>query len=627
MTLWAHFKVCYFYACFYSYKLKIERTLVKMILKNKKYAYSDMITMPFKTSPFYSVIFALKYITDALIPVFSIFVTANFLNSAMAVYSRQADISAVYIPVALLSAIMIYNTTVGTIMSFIECKRNICFRKKLTPEMLEKQAKLEYRHIENPGTADLIERVCPNFSDNVWAMYSQILNAVNIVIYIMGVLLTLAAQVWWIAAGMFISFIPILYIAMKSGRRSYGAERELSKLERQINYLSDIMKNRAAVEERSIYGYTGNLNDQYAEKFEFAYRFRMKVNIKNFIKSKTGGLVSSIYSVIIMLAMLIPAANGDMDLGMFIALMGGVFGLITSNSISWGIYGTIEGLVKRREYLKDLTDFVNLEEQDGATYRPAQNMSFETIEFKNVSFKYPGTDKLILDKISFVIENGRHYSLVGVNGAGKTTIIKLLTGLYTDYEGEILVDGRSLQNFSQPEIKGLSSVVYQDFAKYYISLYDNVAIAGNDVESAIELVGLSCAVEKLKDGVNTPLGKIQADGVDLSGGEWQRVAMARSVANCAPLKILDEPTAALDPVGESAVYNNFERISKGGTTIFISHRLGSTKLADIIFVLSDGKIIERGSHSELMSLENGVYAEMFDSQAEWYRAKGVSVNA
>ncbi|MCL2774234.1 MAG: ABC transporter ATP-binding protein/permease [Oscillospiraceae bacterium] len=592
-----------------------------MLLKQKKYGFPDMVTMSFMASPFYSIIFATKYIADALIPVFSIFITANFINSAIAVYNKQTCISSVYVPVVLLTAILIYNTTIGTIMNFIECKRNIYFRKKLTPEILEKQAKLEYRHIENPETADLIVRVCPKFPDNVWDMYWQVLNAANLVIYIMGVLIALFTQVWWVALGMFISFIPILYIATKAGGRSYDADRELSKTTRRMNYLSDVMKSREAAEERSLYGYTGNLNNQYAEKFNFAYKFRLKVQAKNFIKWKMGGLVSSIYSIIIMFAMLIPVSNGDIDLGMFIGLMSGVFGLITSNSVSWGIYGTIENLAKKREYLKDLSKFIRLEEHDGAIDLPVQNMSFNKIEFRNVSFKYPGTDKLILDDISFTIENGKHYSLVGINGAGKTTVTKLLTGLYTNYEGEILADGRSLRDFTQSEIKGLSSVVYQDFAKYYISLYDNIAIAGYDVENAIELVGLSGAVEKLKDGVNTPLGKIQASGADLSGGEWQRVAMARSVVNCAPLKILDEPTAALDPVSESAVYKNFERISKGQTTIFISHRLGSTKLADIIYVLSDGKIIESGSHSELMTVKNGVYAEMFNSQAEWYKSR------
>jgi ATP-binding cassette subfamily B protein len=237
---------------------------------------------------------------------------------------------------------------------------------------------------------------------------------------------------------------------------------------------------------------------------------------------------------------------------------------------------------------------------------------------------------LILNDVSFTIENGKHYSFVGVNGAGKTTITKLITGLYTNYEGEILVDGKSLRNMSQSQVKGLSSVVYQDFAKYCVTLYDNIAIAdvGNlsnrkEAENAIELVGLANAMKKLKNGLDTPFGKVMENGVDLSGGEWQRVAMARSAMSNAPLKILDEPTSALDPVGESMVYQNFERISRSMTTIFISHRLGSTKLADVIFVLSDGRIAESGSHASLMA-KGGLYCEMFNSQAEWYGSEAAA---
>lgn len=591
-----------------------------MVLKNKKYKFLDMVSMSIMTSPFYTIIFTMKYIIDALLPAFSIYITADFLNAAMNVYNKQSDISSVYFPVVLLIAIMIYNTTVDSVMALVDCKRNMYFRSILTPQMLEKQANLKYRHIENPDTADLIERVCPKFADNVWNMYIQILNVVNLVIYVASILISLAMQIWWLSLSMLLSVMPILYISTKAGERGYNADRELSKTERRMNYLSGIMKSHSTVEERSIYGYTDYLNGQYAEKFDFTYKFKLKVLLKNFIRSKVSGLVTSIYSIIIMFAMMIPVAKGDIDLGMFIALMSGVFGL--ANRLSWGINSIIEDLVGKREYLKDLTEFTFLEEQNGAIDAANKNISFETIVFKNVSFMYPGTDKRILDDVSIIMENGKHYSLVGVNGAGKTTIIKLLTGLYTNYEGEILVDGRSLRDFTQAEIKSLSSVVYQDFAKYYISLYENIAIAGEDVEDAVNLVGLSPVIEKLKDGINTPLGKIKTNGVDLSGGEWQRVAMARCVANRAPLKILDEPTAALDPVSESAVYKNFERISKGGTTLFISHRLGSTKLADIIFVLSGGKIVEKGSHSELIKIEDGLYAEMFNSQAEWYKLEG-----
>jgi ATP-binding cassette subfamily B protein len=171
------------------------------------------------------------------------------------------------------------------------------------------------------------------------------------------------------------------------------------------------------------------------------------------------------------------------------------------------------------------------------------------------------------------------------------------------------------------------AAVFQDFAKYQISLADNIALGdangllGNAdearIKTAVETIGLSGAVEKLSRGIHTNLGKIKDDGVDLSGGEWQRIAMARSIVSPAPVKILDEPTAALDPIAEARLYEKFEEISRGATTIFISHRLGSTKLADTIFVLEGGRIAEAGSYTELME-KRGIYAQMFESQRSWY---------
>jgi len=595
------------------------------LLKQKKYGYPDMVSMSFRTSPLYSIIFAVKNIVDALLPTLLIFITADFLNTAILVYNNEAGVSSVYKPVACLAAAMLYDALIDVFMNLIECKRNIYYRKKLVPEMLAKWARLEYRHIENPKTADLINRVCPPIAWTVWGMYSRILDIVNLGVFVLGIIITLFTQVWWIAVTMLIASIPILYIATKAGKQSYAADKEMTKIDRRVNYLSGVMKSRDAVEERNLYGYTGSLNAQFSEKYEFARKFRLKVSRWNFIKSKTGGVVTTVYSVGAMLALIPPVVDGRITIGMFIALMVAVFRL--TERLSWGVNWIVEEISRNRERLKDLTEFMALDEYGDAAAKPEKNMSFNIIEFRNVSFTYPGTDKLILDKISFTIENGKHYSFVGVNGAGKTTITKLITGLYGNFEGEITIDGRSIRDLTQAEIKGLSSVVYQDFAKYYISLYDNIAIADldnsdnrKDVENALELTGMSEAVAKLKDGIDTPLGKILENGADISGGEWQRVAMARSVLSPAPLKILDEPTAALDPIGESMVYSNFERISRGMTTIFISHRLGSTKLADIIYVLSDGKIAESGSHSALMA-EKGVYCEMFNSQAEWYTSE------
>ena len=211
---------------------------------------------------------------------------------------------------------------------------------------------------------------------------------------------------------------------------------------------------------------------------------------------------------------------------------------------------------------------------------------------------------------------------MGANGAGKTTLTKLLTGQYDEYEGTIRVAGRDLRDFTAAEKKALFSVVYQDYAKYYVTLREAVALgdlregARPDVESALRAVELDTA--KLPQGIDTPLGKIREGGVDLSGGEWQRTALARCLVSPAPVRILDEPTAALDPMAESRVYEQFGHISEGHTTLFITHRLGAARLADEILVLADGHVAEHGSHEVLMQ-KAGLYAEMFESQSAWYR--------
>ncbi|MDR0949931.1 MAG: ABC transporter ATP-binding protein/permease [Lachnospiraceae bacterium] len=652
------------------------------MLEKRKYGFIDMITLAWKAAPLYALNEAVVTLIGALIPTAQIFVTASFFEAATAVYYKEATLSAVVLPVVFLGLFRLWSSLTGVWSNWMGNRRRILLRRRCMPLILQKQANLEYQHIENSETADLINRVAPDFPNKIWELYGNVSQISNVILSMFGVFATLFTQVWWIALVLILLSVPLLLIANRAGKESYSADKEMSKIDRRVWYLSSVLMNRENVEERSVFGYTDALNEIYIERSEYARKFRLKVRAKNFIKSKSGGLVLSIYCVAAMAAMLVPVTRGEMAFGMFVALMGAVLGV--ASQLSWGVNWYVESIARGREYLKDLTAFMALSDCPGASDLPKQGITFESIAFVNVRFTYPGTDQVILDGVSFLIERGKHYSFVGVNGAGKTTITKLLTGLYDSYEGEILIDGRELRSFSQAERKGLSSVVYQDFAKYFISLYENVAIADltdetdntareaqskdnkrsrhpvgaiegkqsrqnaissdekvslqntekqgvehadkhTRIEKVLELVGLTDAIGKLKDGVDTPLGKIIEDGADISGGEWQRVAMARSVLSNAPLKILDEPTAALDPVAESNVYHNFEQISKGTTTIFISHRLGSTKLADIIYVIAEGKVREQGSHAQLMQQE-GIYAQMFQSQAQWYQREEMSVH-
>lgn len=262
---------------------------------------------------------------------------------------------------------------------------------------------------------------------------------------------------------------------------------------------------------------------------------------------------------------------------MFISLINALFSL--SGSLSWGLANRMESLAWSREYLKDLNSFASLSEQEGACSLPMAEEPFRQLEFRHVTFRYPGSDVTILKDLSFVIERGKHYSFVGINGAGKTTITKLMTGLYPQYEGEILLNGRELRTYSLAQVKAYFCSVFQDFAHYSLTFRENISLGDTAaletgpipeerLDKAVGLAGLTPAAENLPKGYDSPLGKLLEDGVDLSGGEWQRVAMARTILSPAEVKILDEPTAALDPLAESEVYENFQQISEGKTTLF-----------------------------------------------------------
>ncbi len=245
------------------------------------------------------------------------------------------------------------------------------------------------------------------------------------------------------------------------------------------------------------------------------------------------------------------------------------------------------------------------------------------IEFRHVSFAYPKTDKKILDDISIKIKPGEHLSIVGLNGAGKTTFIKLLCRLYDPTSGEILVDGINIKEYDYKEYMQQLSPVFQDFKLFAFTMGENIAFDHMDkkkMDEYIDMVGLGEMVEKLENGTDTNLFKyFDEKGVEPSGGEQQKMAIARALYKDSPIMILDEPTAALDPLAEYEVYRQFHTLVGGKTAFYISHRLSSCKFCDKIAVFSNGHIAEYGTHDELIRIPFGIYQEMFEAQAKYYR--------
>jgi ATP-binding cassette subfamily B protein/ATP-binding cassette subfamily C protein len=304
--------------------------------------------------------------------------------------------------------------------------------------------------------------------------------------------------------------------------------------------------------------------------------------------------------------------------------------LAAINSFSGAMFSVMDSIVDIRrfsDYYEAVDDFLNMPKQQREGKKALNVSSPPLLEFRNVSFRYPGQSNYTLKNINLVIETGQKLSVVGENGAGKTTMTKLLMRLYRPTEGQILLNGEDIQGFDFEQYEKTLSVVFQDFALFGMSLRDNVAL-GHAVDDtlvieALRKSGFGDKLDSLEKGLDTPIYKIFDDsGFEPSGGEGQKIAMARALLKDTPVVILDEPTAALDPRAEYEIYQNFNQMVAGKSAIFISHRLSSARFCDKIAVFKKGEIVEYGPHAELLN-RNGLYHELFTMQAQFYEEKAI----
>ena len=306
------------------------------------------------------------------------------------------------------------------------------------------------------------------------------------------------------------------------------------------------------------------------------------------------------------------------SVGTFTQLVAAEGGL--DGAIGGMVYNVTE-LIKRCNYAYEYVVFMDYPEALAKGTRPIEKKQHE-IEFRHVSFAYPKTDRKVLDDVNIKIVPGEHLSIVGLNGAGKTTFIKLLCRLYDPTEGEILVDGVDIREYDYAQYMEQFAPVFQDFKLFAFSVKENISFTRDcpDISALTDRVGLHDFVEGLDKGTDTNIFKFfDEEGVEPSGGEQQKIAIARALCKDAPVVILDEPTAALDPIAEYEIYKQFNSLVGGKSAFYISHRLSSCQFCDRIAVFSDGHIAEYGTHAELEKIDGGIYAEMFEAQAKYYK--------
>ena len=487
----------------------------------------------------------------------------------------------------------------------------------------ESVSRMPLSEIENPRMKDFISLAENNnaFTEIIDYSTGFVGAAINVATYLSIVFTVQPLLIFLIVA------VTVFQITIDKYRRrhQYKWRRRRTPEYRKLFYYMDVLSNFAFGKELRVNQLKNFFSNKANEQFE---KECMPIIKKNNIEANSFrcsvDIINSLQNLAIYILLAIKVVFGGMLIGDFSMCLSCTQGLINYLLGLIGCYSnliTCGAFAKEFRYCIETSKCCNDNKLGNSDYVEKNNLS---VEFLNVSFKYPNTNHYVLKNLSFKIHAGEHLSLVGVNGSGKSTIVKLICGFYLPTTGDIFVGGANTKNISREEYAKILSAVFQDYKLFSFTIKENISmnISADEKKllSCVDNSDLSDKIKLLNQGINTYVYKdFDENGIEFSGGEGQKLAIARALYKDTPLIILDEPTAALDPIAEYKIYESLERLTSGKTAIFISHRLSMTRFADKIAVMKDGELCEYGTHDELIIKENGIYSSMFNAQAQYYR--------
>lgn len=564
-------------------------------------------------------------IVRAAIPVTILYIGKLIIDEVVRLSqgSGDPDLNMLFIYIGLEFLLVILSNAINRTTVLLDSLLGDKFANESSVRLMEHAGRLDLAQFEDADFYDKLERARRQTVRRT-SLMTQVLGQLQSIVTIGFLAGGLVAFNPWLIVLILVAVVPAFLGESHFNERSYSLNNNWTPERRELDYFRYIGASDETAKEVKIFGLSDFLVRHFSKLADKYYIANRKIAID---RARWGSVFAAIgsagyYGAYLMIVL--QTVNGQLSIGDLTFLAGSFSQL---RSLLENVLNQFSSMAEGALYLQDFFDFFEMKPliPDEENAIPVPQPIQKGFTFENVGFRYPNTDIWAIRGLSFHLEAGEKLALVGENGAGKTTIIKLLTRLYDPTEGRILLDGKALNSYNPVQLREAIGVIFQDFVRYQMNASTNISVGKIEekdnlprVESAAFRGMADQVIGKLPQGYKQMIGRRFADGVNLSGGEWQKIAISRAYMRDAQLLVLDEPTAALDARAEYEVFRRFADLTEGKSAVLISHRFSTVRMADRILVLENGRLLEIGTHEELLSKE-GKYAELFDLQAQGYR--------
>jgi ATP-binding cassette subfamily B protein len=601
--------------------------VAKITLKERFSALGNLpsfFRLVWKTSPSLTVATALIRIIRSAIPVSSLYVGKLIIDQVVQL-SRQTNNDHTYLweLVALELGLAVLSDALGRATTLLDSLLGNLFSNYTSIKIMEYAARLDLEQFEDSSFYDKLERARQQTIGRT-ILLSQVLSQLQDLITMGFLAAGLMVFNPWLMALLFITVLPAFMGEVYFNDQTYSLSRRQTPERRELDYVRYIGASDETAKEVKLFNLSGFLIDRFKILSQKFYLDNKRIAMKRSLWGTAFSLFGTLGYYGAYVFIIYKTIGGKISIGDLVFLSGSFRQL---RSLLDGILTRFTAVSQGAIYLKDFFDFFEIQPSivPSANALPFPNPVKQGFVFEQVGFRYANAENWAIRGVSFTLQAGEKLALVGENGAGKTTLVKLLARLYDPTEGRILLDGHDLRDYNLAELRKNIGVIFQDYIRYQMTVSQNIAVGNIDEKENRELIVQAAKksladrlVQKLAGRYEQALGKRFNQGVELSGGEWQKIALARAYMKEAQLLILDEPTSALDARAEFEVFQRFAELTQGKTAVLISHRFSTVRMADRILVLDKGTVLEIGSHYELLQKE-GRYAELFNLQAMGYQ--------